>query len=102
MPRLPVSLLSINPQHNRAIAAHDYVFRLKNGVGVLSEPRSPEGHDCGLALDSPAIRCRGSIFKDSVIREPGCEGLRIVPVECLVESVNDHSGFGASRIRILL
>ncbi len=60
------------------------------GIGILPKPTSPELRDAGLALNPPAIRRRRDVLENCVFGQQVCEGIRVVAVENLVETLDDQ------------
>lgn len=88
MPGLTIAHLAINPEHRSAISADDYLLRVEVRVGIAREPAPPEFDHGGLALDSPAIRSRGSILEHRILGQQRCQRISVVPVERLVEMID--------------
>ena len=84
MSGLPVTQLAIEPAHDRAIIAHDQIFRVEHRVGIAREP-SPEVDHRALAFDPLAVRCRRRILEHGVIGQQRRQRVRVVPIERLVE-----------------
>ena len=92
VPGLSITHLAIYPEHDHAVSTHDYVLGVKVRIGILLEPRPPECDYGCLPLHAAAIRRGRCILENCVVCEHEGQGVRVMPIECIVESIDYGSG----------
>jgi hypothetical protein len=100
--RSMICWLAIHPAYDRTVTCHDHLFGFEYCGGVACEPCPPEFDYCRSPFDPLTVGRGRRILENGVIGQQTRQSVRIVPVERLIQTIDDHAGRLSRRHRILL